>query len=86
MGNDRVEDRLSSRTRWARVMVCSHLAVQGATMRGVQELLGRQSPAMTQRCSHLSPTALDAMIRLLEQRPAHWAVGDSLETPNGSNA
>lgn len=29
--------------------VCSHLAMQGASMRGVQELVGHQSLAMTQR-------------------------------------
>jgi integrase len=47
---------------------CSHLAMQGAPMRGVQELVGHQSLAMTQRYSHLSPAALDATIRLLENR------------------
>ena len=36
---------------------CSHLAMQGAPMRGVQELVGHQSLAMTQRYSHLSPAA-----------------------------
>jgi len=65
---------------------CSHLAMQGASMRGVQELVGHQSLAMTQRYSHLSPAALDATIRLLEQRPALRAVGDSLETPKGGKA
>jgi hypothetical protein len=41
---------------------------------------------MTQRYSHLSPAALDATIKLLEQRPAFRAVGDSLETGKGRNA
>ena len=45
---------------------CSHLAMQGAPMRGVQELVGHQSLAMTQRYSHLTPAALEATIRLLE--------------------
>jgi site-specific recombinase XerD len=62
---------------------CSHLAMQGASMRGVQELVGHQSLAMTQRYSHLSPASLDATIRLLEQRPTQRAVGDRLETPKG---
>jgi integrase len=62
---------------------CSHLAMQGAPMRGVQELVGHQSLAMTQRYSHLSPAALDATIRLLENRATLRAVGDSLETPKG---
>jgi site-specific recombinase XerD len=62
---------------------CSHLAMRGAPMRGVQELVGHQSLAMTQRYSHLSLAALDATIRLLENRASLRAVGDSLETPKG---
>jgi site-specific recombinase XerD len=62
---------------------CSHLAMQGAAMRSVQELVGHQDLTMTQRYSHASPAALDATIRLLEQRPRHRAVGDSSETPKG---
>jgi site-specific recombinase XerD len=62
---------------------CPHLAMQGAPTRGVQELVGHQSLAMTQRYSHLSPAALDATIRLLENRASLRAVGDSLETPKG---
>jgi site-specific recombinase XerC len=65
------------------ITFCSHLAMQGAPMRGVQELVGHQSLAMTQRYSHLSPAALDATIRLLENRATLRAVGDSLETPKG---
>jgi site-specific recombinase XerD len=59
---------------------CSHLAMQGAPMRGVQAPVGHQSLAMTQRYSHLSPAALDATIKLLENRATARAVGDSLET------
>ena len=62
---------------------CSHLAMQGAPMRGVQELVGHQSLAMTQRYSHLTPAALDATIKLLDNRPTLRSVGDSLETPKG---
>jgi integrase len=62
---------------------CSHLAMKGAPMRGVQALVGHQSLAMTERYSHLSPAAVDATIRLLESRPTRRAVGDSLETPKG---
>ena len=51
--------------------------------RGVQELIGHQSLAMTQRSFHFSPAALDATIRLLENRATARAVGDSLETPKG---
>ena len=62
---------------------CSHLAMQGAPMRGVQDLVGHQSLAMTQRYSHQSPAALDATIRLLENRAMLRAAGDSLQTPKG---
>jgi site-specific recombinase XerC len=52
-------------------------------MRGVQELVGHQSLAITPRYSHLSPAALDATIWLLENRATLRAVEDSLETPKG---
>jgi site-specific recombinase XerD len=55
--------------------------MQGAPMRGVQELVGHQSLAMTQRYSHLTPASLVATIRLLDNRPTRRAVEDSLETP-----
>jgi site-specific recombinase XerD len=60
--------------------------MQGAPMRGVQELVGHQSLAMTQRYSHLTPASLDSTIRLLDNRPACRAVGDNLETPEGRNS
>ncbi len=37
---------------------CSHLVMQGARMRDVQELVGHQDLTMTQRYSHLTPAAL----------------------------
>ena len=55
--------------------------MQGAPMRGVQELIGHQSLSMTQRYAHLTPAALDATIKVLENRPMLRSVGDSLETP-----
>ena len=45
---------------------CSHLAMRGAPARAIQELAGHNL-SMTQRYMHLSPAALDAAIRLLEQ-------------------
>ena len=65
---------------------CSHLAMQGAPIRGVHELVGHQGLAMTQRYSHLSPAARDAATRLLENRATLRAVGDSLETSKAQNA
>ena len=69
---------------------CSHLAMRGAPARAIQELAGHEDLSMTQRYMHLSPAALDAAIRLLEQpagRRETAAVaddfGDMLETGAG---
>ena len=47
---------------------CSHLAMRGAPARAIQELAGHADLSMTQRYMLLSPAALDAAIRLLEQQ------------------
>jgi site-specific recombinase XerD len=63
---------------------CSHLAMRGAPARAIQELAGHKELSMTQRYMHLSPAALDAAIRLLEQPagPAHAGqyVADARQT------
>jgi site-specific recombinase XerD len=46
---------------------CSHLAMRGAPARAIQEFAGHADLSMTQRYMHLSPAALDAAIRLLEE-------------------
>jgi site-specific recombinase XerD len=62
---------------------CSHLAMQGAPSRAIQELAGHRDLGTTQRYMHLSPAALEAAIRLLERneplvRGARWeAAGKS---------
>jgi Phage integrase family len=48
---------------------CSHLAMQGATAKAIQELAGHQDLTTTQRYMHLSPGNKDAAIRLLDRRP-----------------
>ena len=48
-------------------MFCSRLAMKGAPARAIQELAGHADLSMTQRYMHLSPAALDAAIRLLEE-------------------
>jgi site-specific recombinase XerC len=55
---------------------CSHLAMQGAPPRAIQELAGHRELGVTQRYMHLSPAALDSAIRLLDQP----SVLQSLET------
>jgi integrase len=47
---------------------CSHLAMRGAPARAIQELAGHQDLTTTQRYMHLSPSAVESAIRLLEQQ------------------
>lgn len=51
-----------------RHMFCSHLAMNGAGARAIQELAGHHNPATTQRYMHVSPAAVESAIRLLDQR------------------
>lgn len=62
---------------------CSHLVMRGASMRSVQELVGHQDLTMTQRYSHLSPTALIDTVRLLEIRAVDSERGEIRETTEG---
>jgi integrase len=61
---------------------CSHLAMRGAPVRAVQELAGHKDLATTQRYMHLSPSAVDQAIRLLDQPIPLFAGGDIGETAN----
>lgn len=58
---------------------CSHLAMRGAPARAIQELAGHKDLAMTQRYMHLSPAALDAAIRLLEEPAGPPRAGRGLQ-------
>ena len=64
---------------------CSHLAMRGAPSRAIQELAGHQELGTTQRYMHLSPTALESAIRLLESPRIPPGHGDILETAVGQN-
>jgi site-specific recombinase XerD len=46
---------------------CSHPALRGAPARVIQEIAGHQDLMTTQRYMHLSPSAVENAIRLLEQ-------------------
>lgn len=48
---------------------CSHLAMQGASAKAIQELAGHADLSTTLRYMHLSPTHKDAAIELLDRRP-----------------
>lgn len=53
---------------------CSHLALQGAVPKAIQELAGHTAMAITMRYMHLAPAALRDAIALLDQRarlPVH---------------
>ena len=45
----------------------SHLAMRGAPLRAIQELLGHASIEMTMRYAHLSPDATKAAVELLDR-------------------
>ncbi len=57
---------------------CSHLAMRGAPARAIQELAGHQDLATTQRYMHVSPAALGAAIRLLDD-PTGRGFGEIVE-------
>jgi integrase len=56
---------------------CSHLAMRGAAPTAIQAVAGHQDLSTTQRYLHLTPSAIESAIRLLEQDEGS---GDSVET------
>ena len=54
--------------------------MRGAPARAIQELAGHASITTTQRYMHLSPAAIEAAIRLLDQPTPDRARGDIVET------
>jgi integrase len=61
---------------------CSHLAMRGAGAKAIQELAGHSALSTTQRYMHLSPSAVEGAIRLLDQPAPTYGVGDILDTGN----
>jgi site-specific recombinase XerD len=57
---------------------CSHLAMNGVSVRVIQELAGHQHLSTTMRYMHLSPAAIDGAILALEHRSG--SRGDMMET------
>jgi len=64
---------------------CSHLAMRGAPARAIQELAGHKDLTTSQRYMHLSPAAVEAAIRLLEDPSPVTGVGDNVETGGDPN-
>ena len=56
---------------------CSHLAMRGAKLLEIKELVGHRSVTTTQGYMHLSPAAADSAIQLLDNR---GSIGEIVET------
>jgi hypothetical protein len=57
--------------------------MRGAPARAIQELAGHKDLSTSQRYMHLSPAAVEAAVRLLEQPNPVQGRGDSVETERG---
>lgn len=55
-----------------RHIFASHLAMRGASLKAVQELLGHSSILMTMRYAHLAPEVVNETVRLLDAPSAEW--------------
>jgi site-specific recombinase XerD len=75
--------RLTEGVHILRHTFCSHLAMRGAPLRAIQELAGHRELGMTQRYMHLTPTALDSAIRLLDQPSCRPGTGEIAEKATG---
>jgi integrase len=64
---------------------CSHLAMQGAPAKAIQELAGHADLTTTLRYMHLSPSVKDVAVRLLDQRPAGEPTGSQWHQAGTSN-
>jgi len=59
---------------------CSHLAMQSAPAKAIQELAGHTDLTTTMRYMHLAPGSLRAAVNLLEGRPSEPQAGNMQET------
>lgn len=62
---------------------CSHLSMRGAPVNSIRELAGHGELSVTQRYMHLSPSALEAAIRLLEV-PGRGCIGETVVGPTAN--
>jgi len=60
---------------------CSHLAMQGAPARAIQELAGHADLTTTMRYMHLSPSSRREAIGLLDRRPVQTDEGEVKSIP-----
>jgi len=61
----------------------SHLGMRGAAPVSIQQLAGHRNLATTQRYLHLTPTAVENAIRLLESPSVAARSGNMAETAEG---
>jgi integrase len=59
---------------------CSHLAMRGAPAKAIQELAGHEDLTTTLRYMHLSPSARESAIALLDGRDSGGNFGEIVET------
>ena len=50
----------------------SHLAMRGAPLKAIQELLGHATIQMTMRYAHLAPEVVNETVRLLDAPSGEW--------------
>ncbi len=63
----------------------SHLAMRGAPLKVIQELLGHATMQMTMRYAHLSPEIARDAVKLLDQDSTTWT-GSRLAADHGKRA
>jgi site-specific recombinase XerD len=65
---------------------CSHLAMRGAPAKAIQELAGHEDLSTTLRYMHLTPSAREGAIRLLNRRDDPADFGDIVEREGAPRA
>jgi site-specific recombinase XerD len=72
--------KLSEGPHILRHTFCSHLAMRGAPAKAIQELAGHSNLTTTYRYMHLSPSAREGAIRLLNRQDDGDGFGEIVET------
>jgi site-specific recombinase XerD len=64
--------------------LASHLAMRGAPLNGIQELLGHSTIQMTMRSAHRAPEVAREAVRLLDELPSSPPSGSRMATGSES--
>lgn len=73
----RAEMEVTGRIHVLRHTFCSHLAMEGAAAKAIQELAGHANLTTTMRYMHLSPSARDEAVALLNRRRSNKGDGST---------